>query len=68
MDRGIAALRRMKQIADSHGAPVRAVATSAVREALNRNVFIRRAWREAGIGVDIISGLTATAERREEKP
>ena len=49
MDRGIAALRRMKQIADSHGAPVRAVATSAVREALNRNVFIRRAWKEAGV-------------------
>jgi len=57
MDRGIDALRRMKQIADSHGAAVRAVATSAVREALNRNVFIRRAWKEAGIRVDIVSGL-----------
>jgi exopolyphosphatase/guanosine-5'-triphosphate,3'-diphosphate pyrophosphatase len=57
MDRGIAALRRMKQIADSHGAPVRAVATSAVREALNKDVFIDRAWHEAGIDVDIISGL-----------
>jgi exopolyphosphatase/guanosine-5'-triphosphate,3'-diphosphate pyrophosphatase len=57
MDRGIAALRRMKRIADSHGATVRAVATSAVREALNRNVFIRRAWKESGIRVDIVSGL-----------
>jgi exopolyphosphatase/guanosine-5'-triphosphate,3'-diphosphate pyrophosphatase len=57
MDRGVAALRRMKQIADSHAAPVRAVATSAVREALNRSIFIRRAWKEAGIRVDIISGL-----------
>src|SRR5204862_66730 len=33
MQRGVAALRRMKRIADSHGATVRAVATSAVREA-----------------------------------
>ena len=57
MDRGIAAVRRMKQIADDHGAPVRAVATSAVREALNRNVFIRRTWKEAGVRVDVISGL-----------
>jgi exopolyphosphatase/guanosine-5'-triphosphate,3'-diphosphate pyrophosphatase len=57
MDRGITALRRMKQIADRHDAAVRAIATSAVREALNRNVFIRRAWREAGIRVDIVSGL-----------
>ena len=47
MERGIAALRRMRRIADSHGAPVRAVATSAVREAANRDVFIRRARREA---------------------
>lgn len=57
MDRGVAAVRRMKQIADNHGAPVRAVATSAVREALNRNVFIRRIWKEAGVRVDVISGL-----------
>jgi exopolyphosphatase/guanosine-5'-triphosphate,3'-diphosphate pyrophosphatase len=57
MERGMVALRRMKRIADSHGAPVRAIATSAVREALNRNVFIRRAWKEAGIRVDIVSGL-----------
>src|SRR5829696_3276624 len=57
MDRGIDALRRMKRIADSHGAAVRAVATSAVREALNRNVFIRRAWKESRVRVDIISGL-----------
>jgi exopolyphosphatase / guanosine-5'-triphosphate,3'-diphosphate pyrophosphatase len=57
MDRGIRALRRMKQLADSHGAPVRAVATSAVREAENNDVFLERAEREAGVEVEIISGL-----------
>jgi exopolyphosphatase/guanosine-5'-triphosphate,3'-diphosphate pyrophosphatase len=57
MDRGISALRRMKAIADSLGAPVRAVATSAVREAENREVFIGRARREADIDVEVISGV-----------
>ncbi len=56
MDRGISALRRMKAIADSHGAPVRAVATSAVREAENNEIFIARARREADIEVEVISG------------
>ncbi|MBI5087759.1 MAG: Ppx/GppA family phosphatase, partial [Actinobacteria bacterium] len=43
IDRGINALRRMSSIAASFGAPVRAVATSAVREAENADVFIGRA-------------------------
>ena len=37
IDRGIAALARMRAIADVHNAKLRAVATSAVREAQNRN-------------------------------
>lgn len=57
MDRGIGALRRMKAIADSHGATVRAVATSAVREAENAEVFLGRARREADIEVEVISGI-----------
>src|SRR5216684_3060393 len=36
---------------------LRAVATSAVREARNRTEFIRRIKRETGIKVEIISGL-----------
>ena len=39
-----------------HGATMRAVATSAVREAENRAVFIERA-REAGVDVEVISGF-----------
>jgi exopolyphosphatase/guanosine-5'-triphosphate,3'-diphosphate pyrophosphatase len=57
IERGVSALRRMKRIADSHGATVRAVATSAVREAENAEVFIGRARRDAGIEVEVISGL-----------
>ena len=57
IERGVSALRRMKRIADSHGATVRAVATSAVREAENADVFIGRARRDAGIEVEVISGI-----------
>jgi exopolyphosphatase/guanosine-5'-triphosphate,3'-diphosphate pyrophosphatase len=57
MDRGITALRHMKKIADVHSAHVVAVATSAVREANNADEFVTRARREAGIDVEIISGL-----------
>ena len=47
IDRGIACLVRMQKIAASHNAEIRAVATSAVREAKNRFEFIRRAKKEA---------------------
>jgi exopolyphosphatase/guanosine-5'-triphosphate,3'-diphosphate pyrophosphatase len=56
IDRGVSALRRMKQIADAHGAKVRAVATSAVREADNRDEFIRAVRQATGIRVEVISG------------
>jgi exopolyphosphatase/guanosine-5'-triphosphate,3'-diphosphate pyrophosphatase len=57
IDRGVAALRRMRQIADASGAPVRAVATSAVREADNANEFISRAATEAGVEIEVVSGV-----------
>lgn len=47
IDRGIAALARAAQLAADRNALVVAVATSAVREASNRSVFIRRASEEA---------------------
>ena len=52
----VAALDRFRQVAEVHDAPITAVATSAVREAENRDVFIDRAWAEAGVHVDVISG------------
>jgi exopolyphosphatase / guanosine-5'-triphosphate,3'-diphosphate pyrophosphatase len=57
IDRGISALRRMSRIAAVHNAPVRAVATSAVREAHNAAEFLTRARREAKVDIEVISGL-----------
>lgn len=57
IDRGIAALKRFRKIIDTYpDTKVSAVATSAVREALNKDEFIQRAEREAGITVNVISG------------
>ncbi len=56
IERGVACLRRMRRIVDSYGATLRAVATSAVREATNAHVFIERARTEAGIEIEVISG------------
>jgi len=57
IDRGIAVLARFREVADVHGARVAAVATSAVREAENRSVFLVRARAEAGVDVQTISGV-----------
>ena len=56
IDRGIGALRGLVKTAASYGATVRAVATSAVREAENRREFLDRAVAEAGIDVEVVSG------------
>jgi len=58
LDRGIAALDRMRLIADHAGAAtVTAVATSAVREADNRGEFVARARVEAGVDIEVVSGV-----------
>jgi exopolyphosphatase/guanosine-5'-triphosphate,3'-diphosphate pyrophosphatase len=57
IERGIACLRRMRRIADSYNATVRAVATSAVREAGNADVFLSRAREETGLDIEVISGV-----------
>ena len=57
IDRGIEALSRFRRIAEIADAPVRAIATSAVREADNRDEFLRRARVEAGIEVEVVSGI-----------
>jgi exopolyphosphatase/guanosine-5'-triphosphate,3'-diphosphate pyrophosphatase len=57
IDRGISSLRRMQAIAAAHNATVRAVATSAVREAHNSDVFLSRARLEAKVDIEVISGL-----------
>jgi exopolyphosphatase/guanosine-5'-triphosphate,3'-diphosphate pyrophosphatase len=57
MNRGIETLRRFKKIADAYDAPIRAIATSAVREALNQNEFIRRVYAELEIKIEVASGF-----------
>lgn len=57
IERGLASLKRMREISDAHNAQLRAVATSAVREAKNRSEFVKRARKEAGIEIEIISGI-----------
>src|SRR5947207_3034974 len=57
IDRGVEVLKRFKQIADVSGAPVRAVATSAVREAGNNAQFVNRVRAEAGVDIEVVSGI-----------
>ncbi len=58
IERGINALQRMAQVAQSFGAvDLVAVATSAVREADNGAEFIERARVEAGVNVEVIAGI-----------
>ena len=57
IERGIKCLKRFKGLAEIQNAEIRAVATSALREAKNRNVFIERAKREIGINIEVVSGF-----------
>lgn len=57
MEQAIAAFARFRQTFDRHGVErYRAVATSAVRAADNRDVFLHRLHHEAGIELDVIDG------------
>src|SRR5215211_5828442 len=56
IERGVEVLKRFKQIAEVSSAPVRAVATSAVREAENNSEFVSRARAEAGVDIEVVSG------------
>lgn len=54
--RGIVALDRFLKIAQSYNAPVRAVATSALREARNRSEFLNEARERLQLEIEIIPG------------
>jgi len=57
MNRGVETMKRFKAIIDSHSADVRAIGTSALREALNGAEFVRRVRSETGIHVETVSGF-----------
>lgn len=52
----IKALKKFKSFADFYSAPIRAVATSATREAKNKHEFITQIKKETGIDVEVIEG------------
>ncbi len=57
MDRAIEALKKYSRELKEHGVlTLYALATSAVRDASNRNDFVLRAWNEAGVYINVISG------------
>ena len=50
-------LRNFKSVADAYGVKrLHAIATSAVREAVNRDNFVDRAFLAAGIDVEVVEG------------
>ncbi len=54
--RAVATLKRFKLICESFKADIRAVATSAVREALNSNDFVDEIFNKTGIRIETVSG------------
>ncbi|MCI0570351.1 MAG: Ppx/GppA family phosphatase [Myxococcaceae bacterium] len=55
-DRLLSTLRRYAALCRRHRARVKAVATSAVREARNRDDIVRRTREEAGLTLEVVSG------------
>ncbi|HEY4176847.1 MAG TPA: Ppx/GppA phosphatase family protein [Kofleriaceae bacterium] len=57
IDQAVAAFTHFRQRFDHHGVTMyRAVATSAVRNASNRDVLLHRLYHEAGIELEVIDG------------
>jgi exopolyphosphatase / guanosine-5'-triphosphate,3'-diphosphate pyrophosphatase len=57
MQRGVSTLKRFKLVCDSFKAEIRAVATSATREAINKDEFIDRVFEVTGIKIEVVSGF-----------
>jgi exopolyphosphatase/guanosine-5'-triphosphate,3'-diphosphate pyrophosphatase len=57
MERGLSAMKRFAQMAHDAGVQtIRAVGTSAMREALNSSDFIRLVLEQTGIEIEVIAG------------
>src|SRR6202521_2506299 len=64
--KGVKAFRHFKEIMDEFGVTrYRAVATSASREARNRDAFVRNIKRKCGIALEVISGTEESRLGRE---
>lgn len=57
IDRNLEALKRFNAIVRGEGiSSIPVIATSAVRDAQNKDIFLQRAEQEAGVAVDVIDG------------
>lgn len=56
MQRGIVTMQRFAKLAETHGAKIRAIATSAVREAQNKLEFIQKVKKTSGVDIEVVSG------------
>src|SRR5258708_4248065 len=64
--KGVKAFRHFKEVMDEFGVTrYRAVATSASREARNRDAFVRRIKQKAGVALEVISGAEESRLGRE---
>lgn len=57
MQRGVEAMKIFSMVAGQFESPIRAVATSAVREASNGEEFVNRVRAETGIQIEVVSGF-----------
>lgn len=57
IERGVQTLKRFVGLAKSMKARISAVATSAVREAINREEFINWVFEETGVEIQVVSGI-----------
>lgn len=57
IERAVETIQRFKKIAELHGAKLRATATSAVREASNRDQFVKNIFKRTGVNIEVIGGI-----------
>ncbi len=57
IERAVSAIDRFNEISKSHNADMRATATSAAREAGNRDEFRKIILNKTGVNIEIINGL-----------
>ncbi len=58
ISKAVKVLKNFQNLAIKYNAQIKAVATSAVREAKNKNEFLRQVYNNTGIRIDVIDGKT----------
>lgn len=58
IEKAVGVLERFSKMAKSYNATIRALATSAVREARNKNEFIQKVSQRTSINIEVIDGDT----------